>query len=497
MASSETPPDGSTLTSTTSKVCHPKKVKSCGEEFTQYEIHTTYSSSHTSDDTSSSYALVHKRYSDFMELRRALRSRHRAVPSSEVPSLPSSTSFPTNRFSESVIQHRVTSLNSFLNMLHQHSTLATSPLLKSFLNDEHRSLVYHSFGGLENLELRTSPIPNLQLSTDVLVRVHAASLNPADLKHLEGELKYLVSRDIPTGVGFDFSGEIAAVGSDVADFALGDAVFGDVRGLRTGTVAEYVVVDSSVLVRRPANLSHVQAAGAPLAGLTALQCFEEGNMKHSCSVLITGGAGGVGGYAIQIARKLYHSSFITTTASAGSKTEYVETLGANRVLNYKEDFVLQCEQEGEKFDCVVDCTGEAGRLVGLVAKGGSLVSILAHPTSEMLNQWVDSSQGPGVSISSVISGGLWLLGSAVDFFSGASALNSRLAATGGSFKFVITTPTRERLNVLRGLLEGGQVVPQIDSEWPLSQAVEAARRLATGHARGKVIVNCCEDVTGE
>mmetsp|Transcript_14931 Transcript_14931/g.24698 ORF Transcript_14931/g.24698 Transcript_14931/m.24698 type:complete len:134 (-) Transcript_14931:105-506(-) len=108
----------------------------------------------------------------------------------------------------------------------------------------------------------------------------------------------------------------------------------------------------------------------------------------------------------------------------------------------------------------------------------------------MLNQWVDSSQGPGVSISTVISGGLWLLGAAVDFFSGASALNSRLAATGGSFKFVITTPTRERLNVLRGLLEGEQVVPQIDSEWPLSQAVEGARRLATGHAKGKVIINC-------
>mmetsp|Transcript_14930 Transcript_14930/g.24695 ORF Transcript_14930/g.24695 Transcript_14930/m.24695 type:complete len:375 (+) Transcript_14930:114-1238(+) len=356
---SDTSTTASSINITTSKVCHPKKVKSCGDEFTQYEIHTNYCSSDTSDKSAPSCHLVHKRYSDFADLRRALRTAHSEVPSSEVPTLPAATSFTTNRFSDSVIQHRVTALTSLLSTLHQHPTLAASPVLKSFLTDEHRSLVYHSFGGIENLELRTCPIPKLQLSADVLVRVHAASLNPADLKHLEGELKHLVSRDVPTGIGFDFSGEIAEVGSGVTDFAVGDAVFGDVRGLRTGTVAEYVVVDSCVLVRRPANLSHVQAAGAPLAGLTALQCFEEGNMKHSCSVLITGGAGGVGGYAIQIARKLYHCSCITTTAAPAPRQNIAEPSEPTEFSTTKK--TLCCSASGKKRRSTVSWIARARR----------------------------------------------------------------------------------------------------------------------------------------
>ena len=231
----------------------------------------------------------------------------------------------------------------------------------------------------------------------------------------------------------------------VTEFVVGDEVFGDVRGLRTGTVAEYVVVDESVTCRKPSNLSHVEAAGAPLAGITALQCLSAGHMPQGGSVLITGGAGGVGSYAIQIARKFYHSQFICTTASPGAKTDFVVRLGANKVVNYREESVVRvCEEAGLLFDCVIDCTGEVSRLVSLVKPGGGLVSILDCPTGEMLNKWINVSIGPGVSISTVVKGSVYVLGSGIDLFTGARNITNRLANIQATYQFIITTPDKGR-----------------------------------------------------
>lgn len=224
-------------------------------------------------------------------------------------------------------------------------------------------------------------------------------------------------------------------------------MFGDVRGLRTGTVAEYAVVDESIACRKPCNLSHVQAAGAPLAGMTALQCFSACHMPQRGSVLITAGAGGVGSYAIQIAKNFYHSPLVATTASSGGKTEFVCRLGADRVFDYRhEDVVAVCEREGLQFDCVIDCTGEAGRLVPLVKYGGGLVSILACPTGEMLCKWMDMSIGPGVSIAPIISGTVANLGNGINLFTGASDLSKKLAKEESTYKFIITTPNKGTLH---------------------------------------------------
>jgi NADPH:quinone reductase-like Zn-dependent oxidoreductase len=232
--------------------------------------------------------------------------------------------------------------------------------------------------------------------------------------------------------------------SGVTEFVVGDMVFGDVKGLRTGTVAEYVVVDESITCLKPSNLSHAQAAGAPLAGMTALQCFSACRMPQGGSVLITAGAGGVGSYAIQIARALYEASLIVTTASAGAKADLVTALGAHRAVNYRaQDIVNVSQDEGWEFDCVIDCTGEAAHLAPLVKHGGGLVSILACPTGEMLNKWMEVSVGPGVTVASVISGSVRVLGSGVDLFTGAGSISSALQKRGGAtYKFVITTPDK-------------------------------------------------------
>lgn len=233
----------------------------------------------------------------------------------------------------------------------------------------------------------------------------------------------------------------------MTEFVVGDLVFGDVRGLRTGTVAEYVVVDESITCRKPSNLSHEQAAGAPLAGITALQCFSAGHMPQEGSVLITAGAGGVGSYAIQIARALYKASLIVTTASGGAKTDFVMSLGAHRVVNYRAESVVDvCTSHGLLFDCIIDCTGEASRLTSLVKSGGGLVSILVCPTGEMLNKWVDMSMGPGVSIAPSISGTVRTLGNGVNLFTGAASLSTTLQKRGGAtYKNIITTPDKRML----------------------------------------------------
>ena len=220
-------------------------------------------------------------------------------------------------------------------------------------------------------------------------------------------------------------------------------VFGDVVGIRTGSCAEYLVVDSRVICLKPKNITHIQAAGAPLAGITALQCFEACHFKEGGRVLITGGAGGVGGYAIQIAKNYYKASYIATTGSSG-KFSYLKQLGAHEVFDYHltspNDIVSVCQDKQIYFDCIIDCTGEAGKLVPLVKDSGGLVSILSYPTSEILNAWLDGSVGPGVSISPVITTAVWGLGSIVDFFTGAGAISNTLSYINATFKHIITIP---------------------------------------------------------
>lgn len=278
------------------------------------------------------------------------------------------------------------------------------------------------------------------------------------------------------------------------DFKVGDAVFGDVVGVRTGSCAEYLVVDSRVLALKPTTLTHVQAAGAPLAGITALQCFEACHFERGGRVLITGGAGGVGTYAIQIAKHHYNASFVATTASAG-KMDFVMGLGADAAYDYKgigpEEYISKCLAGDVAFDCIIDCTGEAWKLRKLVRPGGGLVSILSYPTSEILNKWATESIGPGMSISPMILNSIWGLGSTLNFFTGAKAVINYLAIVDATFKHIITMPNKEAIHLLASLLESKAVVPQIDSEFDLyTQALDAVRRQESGRASGKVILRC-------
>lgn len=262
---------------------------------------------------------------------------------------------------------------------------------------------------------------------------------------------------------------------------MGDEVFGDTRGLRTGSIAEYFACDSRILALKPSNVTHVQAASVPLAALTAIQCFRKAGWepefppsssdkqqqqqqqekdkdkeerKQRRRVLVLGGAGGVGTLAIQLAKQLYKVDRLVTTASPGPKTDLCRRLGADEVVNYRaRPFEETLQGEGEVFDCILDLTNEYNRCGGLLAPGGTLVSVLGPPTSSMLREWVDKMGSVGAHVSCLVRSVIDYGGFLVD----AVALGAMWASSAGSYKYVITCADAADMSVLARAMEKGLI----------------------------------------
>jgi len=370
---------------------------------------------------------------------------------------------------------------------------------------------YHKHGDPAKVvhveKVRRPPAPN---PGQLLVRVRAASLNPADWKSGKGEQAALLKFAWPRVYGFDFSGEVVAVGGrldeDKQDFCVGDDVFGMIRGLpqlNRGTLAEFVLVESAICAKRPLSVPHGDCASVPLVGITAVKMLrscglvEQPPSPTGPRVFITGGAGGMGTIAIQIALKMFGASFVATTASPGSKTELCQRLGAARVVNYRdEDFsdVLASAKQEDLFDAILDCTGEAHRCVELLKTGGALVSILAGPTQEALTTWLEEARvDPStvtVGVNRFVRSG-WG-GSIFQVFSGARKLRKKCEARGARYGHVIGTGSGEIMQKISGLLASGELQAVIDREFALSDALEAIQYQASGRAMGKVVVTIPE-----
>ena len=188
----------------------------------------------------------------------------------------------------------------------------------------------HHYG---RIRVTSVPVPDSPAAGMVLVRVHAASINPADYKSAAGEQAVLLSFSWPRVVGFDFSGVVESVGDGVEDLHVGDAVFGMIAGLPQagcGTCAELVCVHASVCALKPPAVPHIAAAAVPLVGITAVKAFKSCGLcaDSGARVLVLGGAGGVGSVAIQLAKSMFGAAFVATTASAGVKADACRRLGA-------------------------------------------------------------------------------------------------------------------------------------------------------------------------
>jgi NADPH:quinone reductase-like Zn-dependent oxidoreductase len=318
-----------------------------------------------------------------------------------------------------------------------------------------KAIVHDKYGSPDALELRDIDKPVLE-DGRVLVRVRAASVNALDWHLLRG-LPYLVRmseglrKPRRSSMGVDVAGHVEAVGKNVTQFRPGDEVF----GARDGAFAEYVSAKEDKLVRKPANLTFEQAAAVPVAGCTALQALrDKGQIQPGQRVLIHGAAGGVGTFAVQLAKAF--EADVTATTSTGNM-DMVRSIGADRVIDYtREDFT----KGGQRFDLILDMGGTRSLLAcrRSLTRGGTYVMVGGRS-----GRWIrpmDRALG-GVVLSRFV--------------------RERLL-------FFIANVNKDDLTVLKGLMEAGKLTPVIDRTYPLNQTPEAIRYLEEGHARGKVVI---------
>lgn len=320
-----------------------------------------------------------------------------------------------------------------------------------------KAIVNETYGLPDVLQLKEVPKPTPRYD-EVLVKIIAAAANAADW-HLLRPDPFLVRLEMglfkpnKTILGGDIAGVVEAVGAGVTMFKSGDAVYGDLSGCGMGGYAEYVSVPERYLAMKPTNLSFEQAAAIPMAGITALQGLRDaGKVQAGQKVLINGASGGVGTFAVQIAKVL--GAEVTAVCSTG-KVEMVRSLGADYVIDYKkEDFTLG----SEKYDLIVAANGyhTLGQYRRVLRPHG--IYVMIGGTNAQIFQ--------------------------------ALLLGPLLSMMGRQqFKTVVAKPNRADLDLMRALVEEGKVTPMIDRRYPLSEVAEAIRYLERGHAQGKVVIN--------
>ncbi len=322
------------------------------------------------------------------------------------------------------------------------------------------------YGGPEVVSLRevTEPRPG---PGDLLVDIRAASVNPVDFKIRSGTLKRLIKDSFPLILGCDCSGEVVAVGDGVTKFVPGDQIFARLRKERIGTFAERVLVDAVFAAKKPASLSHAEAASIPLVGLTSWQALIGiGHVEPGARVLIHAGSGGVGTFAIQLAKHL--GAVVTTTASTKHHA-LLTRLGAAHVVDYRtcrfEDAVDLC-------DFILDTQGgeTLERSFKVVKKGGVVVTIGGSPDATFAKAW---------GLPTWIVWALRLLMRNV----------TRLAREKNAhFEYLFMRPDGAELERIAALLRSGALVPVIDRTFPFEETREALAYVESGRAVGKVVI---------
>jgi len=320
-----------------------------------------------------------------------------------------------------------------------------------------KAIVHRCYGSPDVIRYEDVPRP-VPADNEILVKVHAASVNPLDWHYLEGT-PYIVRLGAGFGtpdnprLGVDFSGTVEAVGKDVRRFKPGDEVFGG----KFGALADYIAVrEERAVVLKPATVTHEQAAAVAIAGITALQALrDEGHIHAGENVLVNGASGGVGTFAVQIAKSF--GANVTGVCSTRN-VDLVRSIGADRVIDYtREDFT----QGAQRYDLIVDNVGTHSLLEykRVMNPGGRLV-IIGSTTPGNWFGW----------LSKPIQA--WIL----------SPFTSQKFAT------IFAELTQEDLGRLAELMQSGKLTPVIDRTYKLSDSAEAMRYLEKGHARGKVVV---------
>jgi NADPH:quinone reductase-like Zn-dependent oxidoreductase len=330
--------------------------------------------------------------------------------------------------------------------------------MRAFILDRYGSKVALRAGEVADPEVRED---------DVLVQVHAAGVNLLDSKLRSGEFKLILPYRVPFVLGHDVAGVVVRVGARVKQFKAGDEVYARPADHRIGTFAELIAVQEKDLALKPKNLTMEEAASIPLVGLTAWQALvERGQLKQGQKVFIQAGSGGVGTFAIQLARHL--GATVATTTST-SNIDLVRSLGADIIVDYKKD---DFETKLSDYDLVLHSQdGKAlAKSLRVLRAGGRLISISGPPDPDFAR----AIRAP------------WFVKLFARLLSsGARRTAKRLNTT---FSFLFMKASGEQLRRIAALIEAGHIRPVIDKTFPFQSTNEALAYVETGRAKGKVVI---------
>jgi len=302
---------------------------------------------------------------------------------------------------------------------------------------------------------------------DVLVQIHAAGINPLDSKIKDGEFKLILPYRLPLILGNDVAGVVARAGSQVRRFKPGDEVYARPDKDRIGTFAEFISMKEDAVAKKPGELTMEEAASIPLVGLTAWQALiEKANLKKGQKVLIHAGSGGVGTFAIQLAK---HVGAIVATTTSAANFDLVKRLGADIVIDYRKDDFEQILQD---YDVVLNSLGGEilDKSLRVLKPGGKLISISGPP---------DPAFAKDMRLS-------WIMRQAIRFLS--YRIRTKAKRHRVSYSFLFMRANGDQLREISSLIDSGIIRPVVDRVFPFASTNEAMAYVETGRAKGKVVV---------
>ncbi|HDR7001585.1 NADP-dependent oxidoreductase [Bacillus cereus] len=316
--------------------------------------------------------------------------------------------------------------------------------------------------------MRMAEVPTPEINGyEVLAEIHAASINPIDFKIRDGKVKMLLKYEMPLILGNDFSGVITKVGSKVTRFKVGDEIYARPRKNKIGTFAEYIAIHEDDIALKPKNLSFEEAASIPLVGLTSYQALHDiMQLQKGQKILIHAGSGGVGTFAIQLA-KIMGATFTTTASEAGANL--VTSLGADEIINYKTE---KFEDILKNYDAVFDTIGGATleKSFNIIKSGGNIVSVSGMPNARFGKEF-----GSGFFKTLL-------------FSLASKKLTALEKKHNAQYSFLFMKPSGDQLRTIANYIEAGKIKPVIDRVFPFEDAQKAMEYSESGRAKGKIIV---------
>ena len=329
-----------------------------------------------------------------------------------------------------------------------------------------KAIIVDRYGGNDRLRFGEMADPELR-NRDVLVQVHAAGVNPLDAKIRDGEFKLILPYRLPLILGNDVAGVVIGVGPKVRAFKLGDEVYARPHQDRIGTFAEFIAMDEADVAMKPKNLTMEEAAAIPLVALTAWQALiERAQLKKGQKVLIHAGSGGLGTFAIQLAKQV-GATVATTTSTAN--VEWVKSLGADVVIDYKND---DFEKVLGGYDVVLNSLGKdtLEKSLSVLKPGGKLVSVSGPPDAEFAKT----------------NGSSWFLQQVMRILS--FGIRKKAKRRRVTYSFLFMQANGEQLSKITAFVEAGIIRPVIDRVFPFDAAKEALAYVEAGRSKGKVVV---------